>query len=72
MITLATVLGALPKLAPIAAAAPEVKALFDSIVETFEAPADQATLKNAYDLHRAKSEHLHGEVQSELGQASPR
>ncbi len=54
---LLTILKALPIVGPIAAAAPEFKAMFDEAVSLIKGDDDQATAKEAYqDLIAANAE----------------
>lgn len=47
---LGTLLGVLPVVGPVIAAAPEFKKLYDTFVDALDGGEDQATAKEAYDL----------------------
>lgn len=54
---------------PVVARAPEFKAVFDQIVDTFKGKDDQATLKKAYDELMAENSGGHVRLQEMLRKA---
>lgn len=66
---LSTVLSFLPAIGPVVAAIPQVKALFDQIVDTFDED-DQTVLKDAYADLIADNDEGHARLQAKLAAAS--
>jgi hypothetical protein len=69
MFNLSTILGALPVVGPIIAAAPEFKKLFDEAVATLH-PRDQETAKAALADLMADNDAGHARLQEKLAAAA--
>ena len=69
MFDLRTLLGALPVIGPVVAAAPEFVKLFDQIVDTLN-PDDQATAKEALADLMAENDEGHARLQAKLKAAA--
>jgi len=69
-ISLSSLLGLLPVVGPVIAAAPQFKALWDEAVSTFAHPADQDTLKSAYDVAVSGADDAHQQLQELIAQHS--
>jgi hypothetical protein len=69
MFAIADILKLLQAVGPITAAIPEFKKTYDQIVSTFHKPADQETLRTAYQELQAENSGGHARLQEMLRQA---
>jgi len=66
---LSSILRLLPVVGPVIAAAPEFKAIYDQITDTFD-ETDQGTLKEAYADLIADNDEGHARLQAKLAAAA--
>jgi hypothetical protein len=69
MFSIAGILKLLQAVGPVTAALPEFKQTFDQIVGTFKKPADQQTLRTAYEELQAENSGGHARLQEMLRKA---
>jgi hypothetical protein len=66
MFAIADILKLLQAVGPVTAALPEFKQVYDGIVNTFKKPADQQTLKTAYQELQSENSGGHARLQEML------